>query len=429
VRTISRKAAAWASGAVIVVGGSVAGFYAAGQNHQAQASPGSSGHVSAVHAAAAQRPLRLLSVAPANGSQGVDGTGTVRVTFNEPLPASAPLPRLTPAIAGTWQRAGDSAVFTPKTGFVSGTHVTVTVPKGDSGVRSEYKSTFTTGSYTTLGLQELLAQLGYLPMTWTPAPGAAIPAGSAAAPLATAYDPPPGTFTWQGGYPSQLHSFWKEGSSNLLDKGAITAFEGDHGMTTDGIAGPSVWAALLKAAAAGEHNTYGYSYAVANQASPETLTIWHDGRQVFHSLANTGISIDPTPVGTFPVYEKLPFQVMQGTNPDGSHYADPVQWVSYFSGGSAVHYIARAAYGYPQSLGCVELPYTAARQAYPYLPYGTLVTVTLQATPCRGGAPPRPCQLSASRVASRSVTPGAVGCGANRARTAGSWPATSRVPG
>jgi lipoprotein-anchoring transpeptidase ErfK/SrfK len=67
---------------------------------------------------------------------------------------------------------------------------------------------------------------------------------------------------------------------------------------------------------------------------------------------------------------------MQGTNPDGSHYADPVQWVSYFEGGSAVHYIARGSYGYPQSLGCVELPYSAAAQAYPYLPYGTLVTVT-----------------------------------------------------
>jgi hypothetical protein len=79
--------------------------------------------------------------------------------------------------------------------------------------------------------------------------------------------------------------------------------------------------------------------------------------------------------GTFPVYEKLPFQVMQGTNPDGSHYADPVSWVSYFNGGDAVHYFDRGAYGWPQSLGCVELPYDAAKQAYPYLPYGTLVTV------------------------------------------------------
>jgi lipoprotein-anchoring transpeptidase ErfK/SrfK len=137
-----------------------------------------------------------------------------------------------------------------------------------------------------------------------------------------------------------------------------------------------VWAQLLRAAETGAGNRHGYSYAIASQSIPETLTIWHDGRQVFSSAANTGISAAPTPVGTFPVYEKLPFQVMQGTNPDGSHYADPVQWVSYFEGGSAVHYIARGSYGYPQSLGCVELPYSAAAQAYPYLPYGTLVTVT-----------------------------------------------------
>jgi L,D-transpeptidase catalytic domain/Bacterial Ig-like domain len=377
VRTISRKGAAWAAGAIIAVGAGVGGFYAAGQNHQA--SSGGSKNESAKPAAP---PPRLLSVNPANGSGGIDGAGTVTVTFNEPLPATAPLPSLTPAIAGTWHRVRDTVVFTPQTGFVAGTHVTVTVPEGDSRVRSEYKSTFTTAPYSTLRLQELLAQLGYLPMSWTPDTGAAIPTGSAAAQLAAAYEPPPGTFTWQQGYPRELYSFWQEGSPNTLDKGAITAFEADHGMATsgmvtgNGVASASVWAALLKAAAAGERNTHGYSYAIASQSSPETLTIWHDGHQVFRSLANTGISIDPTPVGTFPVYYKLPFQVMQGTNPDGSHYADPVQWVSYFSGGSAVHYIARGVYGYPQSLGCVELPYTAAKDAYPYLPYGTLVTVT-----------------------------------------------------
>jgi lipoprotein-anchoring transpeptidase ErfK/SrfK len=142
------------------------------------------------------------------------------------------------------------------------------------------------------------------------------------------------------------------------------------------MAGPAVWKALLAAAARNQRNTHGYSYAVASQNVPQRLTIWHNGHVVFSSPANLGISIDPTPVGTFPVYEKLPFQVMQGTNPDGSHYADPVSWVSYFSGGSAVHYISRGSYGFPQSLGCVELPYSAAKEAYPYLPYGTLVTVT-----------------------------------------------------
>ena len=92
--------------------------------------------------------------------------------------------------------------------------------------------------------------------------------------------------------------------------------------------------------------------------------------------ANTGIPEAPTAEGTYPVYEKLPFQIMQGTNPDGSQYADPVSWVSYFNGGDAVHYFDRGSYGWPQSLGCVELPESSAETAYRYLSYGSLVTVT-----------------------------------------------------
>jgi len=124
-----------------------------------------------------------------------------------------------------------------------------------------------------------------------------------------------------------------------------------------------------------QRNTHGYSYAIASKNEPETLTIWHNGKNVFSSYANTGIPAAPTVDGTFPVYEKLTFQIMKGTNPDGSHYADPVAWVSYFNGGDAVHYFNRGSYGWPQSLGCVELPYSAAEKAYGYLPYGTLVTV------------------------------------------------------
>jgi lipoprotein-anchoring transpeptidase ErfK/SrfK len=36
----------------------------------------------------------------------------------------------------------------------------------------------------------------------------------------------------------------------------------------------------------------------------------------------------------------------------------------------------RSSYGTAQSLGCVELPLSEAKQAYPYLTYGSLVTVT-----------------------------------------------------
>jgi hypothetical protein len=49
--------------------------------------------------------------------------------------------------------------------------------------------------------------------------------------------------------------------------------------------------------------------------------------------------------------------------------------VSYFNGSDAVHYYPRGSYGWPQSLGCVELPYDQAQKAWPFLTYGTLVTV------------------------------------------------------
>jgi hypothetical protein len=70
----------------------------------------------------------------------------------------------------------------------------------------------------------------------------------------------------------------------------------------------------------------------------------------------------------------------------GSTYADPVEFVSYFHGDYAVHSMNRPSYGWPQSLGCVELPFSVARQVWPYLTYGTLVTVT-EPAPASGTRP------------------------------------------
>jgi len=67
---------------------------------------------------------------------------------------------------------------------------------------------------------------------------------------------------------------------------------------------------------------------------------------------------------------------MSGTNPDGSHYHDTgIPWVSYFHGGDALHGFLRSSYGWPQSLGCVEMRYNDAHTVFPYTPIGTLVTV------------------------------------------------------
>ena len=377
MRSLSRKTAAWVSGAVIAVGGATAGIVAATSSGSGSGGSGATRAADAAkHAAAKPVALRLVSISPQDGATAVNGATSVTVTYNKPLPATASLPSLQPAIAGSWQRSGDTAVFTPASGYPSGTKVTVTVAGAGGKADPSVSSTFKTGKYSTLRLQEILAQLGYLPLTWTPAAGSTAPGDSMQAQLSAAYDPPAGTFTWKPGYPASLHELWQQGSANTVETGAITAFEGDHEMQTTEAMSPAVWASVFKAAAANDRNTDGYSYAIASQHLPETLTIWHDGQKRLTTPANTGISVSPTEAGTFPVYEKLQFQIMSGTNPDGSHYADPVSWVSYFNGGDAVHYFPRGSYGWNQSLGCVELPTSTAHTAYDLLPYGSLVTVT-----------------------------------------------------
>jgi len=338
------------------------------------------------HVRSSAQPLRVLSVTPARHARHVDGAAPVRIQFSAALAADSPMPTVSPHIAGSWQRSGASAVeFVPKQGFAQQAQVTVRVPGGVSGMRSASGGTlakrmvvkFRVGHWSTTRLDQLLAQLGYLPLTWAPAAGLASPAaGDAAAQRSAAFSPPAGIFTWQPGYPRELRTFWQEGQPSLMLKGAVMAFESDHGLTMDGIAGSGVWRALFRAVAAGQRSVHGYTYARAAKKSPETLTIWHDGHVVFRNLANTGIPVAPTADGTAPVYLRYRFQIMKGTNPDGTKYADPVQFVAYFRSGEAVHYFPRASYGFPQSLGCVELPLAPAAKAWPFLTYGTLVTVS-----------------------------------------------------
>jgi hypothetical protein len=331
-------------------------------------------------------PLQLVAETPARNATGVSGVTDVTIQFSAPLAANSPLPRIKPDAAGSWQGVGTSTLkFVPNRGFSQQTRVRVTIPGGPLGVRSTHgallaktiKVNFRTGSYQTARLEELLAQLGYLPLTWTASSGATVPAATdRAGQLAAAYSPPQGTFSWDSGYPRELHKFWQDGSADsLMLKGAVMAFEADHGLALDGVPGPEVWSSLLKAVSANQGNTHGYTYALAREGNPETLTVWHNGRVIMKSLANTGIAAAPTTLGTAPVYLRYYYQVMKGTNPDGSKYADPVYYVSYFRSGEAVHYFSRGSYGYPQSLGCVELPWSNAKFIWKYMNYGTLVTV------------------------------------------------------
>jgi peptidoglycan hydrolase-like protein with peptidoglycan-binding domain len=261
---------------------------------------------------------------------------------------------------GYWTVAADGGIFSfgdaPFAG--SGTGGSVEAPATGMAARPggywvAYGQTAPVASV--LGQQQLLAILGYLPLEWTPS-----------------------GFIWRWQTtPWALAGMWAPGQDTAVTRGAITAFEAHVGLPLDGNISPAETADLQAAAAdpAAGANPNGYTYAVANERIPETLTVWHNGAVVNVSAANTGGSGVPTPQGTWPVYERLRAQIMTGTDPDGAHYADPVQYVAYFHGSDAVHYIARATYGTPQSLGCVELPLGAAAAVWPYLTDGTLVTV------------------------------------------------------
>ena len=372
---------------VLVAGVAIVAFGTPG-SHAAPVTPAQQASVAAQDVPAV--PLQVLSVSPGSGAKGVNGAAPIRVQFSAPLAASTPMPQLSPSIAGKWQVEGDSAVFTPAVGYFQDTKVTVKIPGGQAGMisvggrsagaggllGSGVTESFTTGSFSTLRLQQLLSQLGYLPFTWTAKSGAVISPQNADAELAAAYHAPAGTFSWNGDYPSNLTDQWTAGSANILDTGAIRAFESVQGLTMDGYAGQTVWSDLLTAVAKGKDNPNGYTYALANQHYPESLTLWHNGRVVLTTPVNTGIPGRSTVDGTFPVYLKFYFTYMDGTNPDGSKYHDPVYYANYFNGGDAVHEFPRASYGYYQSLGCVELPWDAAKTAYGYLAYGSLVTVT-----------------------------------------------------
>jgi peptidoglycan hydrolase-like protein with peptidoglycan-binding domain len=216
-----------------------------------------------------------------------------------------------------------------------------------------------------LRLQQLLAESGYLPVSFR---------AHGPRPL---YELAPrrGHFRWRFAPMAGLVGQWQPGVYSTVTRAAVMSFQADQGLPTDGIAGRRVWLALT--AKPRPIARAPYTYVVVRESSPETITIYRNGHSVFTSLANTGIPAAPTALGTYPVYLRYTSTTMRGTNPDGTHYDDPnIPWVSYFNGGDAVHGFLRGSYGSPQSLGCVELPYSSAEAAFQLMNYGTLVTVT-----------------------------------------------------
>ena len=309
----------------------------------------------------------------------------ITLTFSKPIAKALAghMPVVTPAGSGSWRQLSSHAIKFIPSGYGYGidASVDVALPSGVQLVGGHASGSAVTGHWTvppgsTLRLQQLLSQLGYLPfkMTYTGKPVATTPLAQEKA----ATIPPHGTFNWAyPNVPSALRGMWQPGAAGTMTKGAVMAFENNLGMSPDGVAGATVWRSLINAADANKVATFGYTFVSVSEGSPETESTWHNGKTVVSGPVNTGISAAPTAQGVFPVFEHALSVTMSGTNPDGSHYSDPgVPYVSYFNGGDALHGFIRPGYGYPQSLGCVEMPYSEAASVYPYTPIGTLVDVS-----------------------------------------------------
>ncbi len=329
------------------------------------------------------RPYPQLLAEPKPGAVLAPGR-QLTLTFSSRVEdvLGARRPRLTPATPGRWRSLdAHTLAFQPSgLGFALGTKVRVVLPRGvgragQTGAALTHVFQWQVPAGSTLRLQQLLAQLGYLPLVWQPAAGLA--PSSARAQLAAAIAPPPGRFSWRyPNTPAELRALWQVGQPNQITRGAVMTFEHDRGLAVDALPGPRVWKQLLADAIVRRRRDGGYSYVYVHRRLPQSLNLWHDGRTILSSPGNTGVPSAPTQLGTFPVFEHIAVGTMSGTNPNGSRYNDPgIRYISYFHGGDAIHAFNRASFGTPQSLGCVELPLVSAAKVWPYTPIGTLVTI------------------------------------------------------
>ena len=176
--------------------------------------------------------------------------------------------------------------------------------------------------------------------------------------------------------PAAFRAQWRVGTNNVILEGALMRFQSVHGFLVTGQMSSANWKALTEAVLKNQRDSMSYNMVLISQTLPQRMKLYENGRVALTSPVNTGISAAPTQNGTFPVYLRYTSTTMSGTNPNGTSYSDSgIPWVSYFNGGDALHGFIRSSYGYPQSLGCVEMPFTNAASLWPHTPVGTLVTV------------------------------------------------------
>ena len=123
------------------------------------------------------KTLSVVSTTPTSGAANVPTDIAITVQLSAPLAAGSAMPTLSPAVAGTWKKVGKATLaFAATAPLIPSTSETLTVPGGSTGVRDQAGSTlaaplvvpFTVAQGSTERLQQLLAQLNYLPLSFAP---------------------------------------------------------------------------------------------------------------------------------------------------------------------------------------------------------------------------------------------------------------------
>lgn len=147
---------------------------------------------------------------------------------------------------------------------------------------------------------------------------------------------------------------------------AVMAFQGWHGLTRDGVAGSSTFAALK-----GSHIPYPWKRTVGRRIEVhkvQQVALLIVNRKVYRAIhVSTGRPALPTPSGNFHIYLKqrmswsVPFQVW-------------LPLASYFAGGDAFHQYPDVP-GYAASHGCIRVPKGDATVMWYFATLGTPVII------------------------------------------------------
>jgi hypothetical protein len=330
-----------------------------------------------------------IATTPIPGSV-ISASTPIEITFSKTVKKvlGSEKPKLSPEVDGKWSQPNPHTLkFVPAGfGFPLAGDVKVELPEeseivqADGTTKNASEIAWEVPAGSEARLQQMLAELGYLPYKFT---GEIVKKTPEAQVAAATTETPKGHFTprWSN-TPSGLKELW-QGEREVLIEGALMSYQERNGLEIDGVAGVEVWQSLMQSVIDGNAKpekgaANGYTWVPVSEASPESVNVWHNGKWVLKDIAaNTGIPGAETELGTHNVYLRYEETTMSGENPDGTKYNDPgIMWVSYFYGGDALHAFDRASYGSPQSLGCVEMPLEDAGAVWPYTPIGTPVTVS-----------------------------------------------------